>query len=140
MKSIGLARLGRDAEVRSLPSSGDKVANLSLAVTYYGQKDERGNLPTQWIEASLWGKQAEALAPYLKKGTVHCFALSDIHIEQFEGRNGTGHKLVARCDSVELGLRQGDGNSSPSPAPTAGRSPSPAPAPRSNIPDDDIPF
>lgn len=146
MKSIGLARLGRDAEIRRLPD-GTAVANLSLAVTVY-DKDAEHNRGTQWIDGSLWGKQAEALAQYLRKGTVHCFTLSDVRIETFEGRDGTGHKLVARVDSVELGPRQdgagaGGGGSAPAPA---SRSPAPAPAPARRAPggfddmDDDIPF
>ena len=104
MKTIGLARLGKDAEVRFTPS-GEAVTNLSLAVNY-GKRGDDGNRPTQWIDASLWGKQAEALAPFLVRGSVHCFALSDIHIEKFQGKDGEGHKLVARVDSVELGPRQ----------------------------------
>jgi single-strand DNA-binding protein len=103
MKTIGLARLGRDAELRYTPS-GEAVCNLSLAVNY-GKKGQDGNRPTQWIEGSLWGKQAEALAPFLVKGSVHCFALADLHIEEFQGKNGPGVKLVARVEGVELGPR-----------------------------------
>lgn len=143
MKTIGLARLGRDAELRRTPG-GDAVCNLSLAVNY-GMKSQDGNRPTQWIDASLWGKQAEALAPYLLKGTVHCFALSDVHIETYEGQNGPGHKLAARVDSVELGPRQ-DGGSAPAAAPRpaggqAQRSAASAPASKGfDDIDDDIPF
>ena len=103
MKMMGLARLGRDAELRFTPA-GDAVCNLSLAVAY-GKKGNDGNRPTQWIDASLWGSQAQALAPFLTKGSVHCFYLSDVHIEAFQGQNGPGHKMAARVDSVELGPR-----------------------------------
>ena len=103
MKMMGLARLGRDAELRFTPA-GDAVCNLSLAVAY-GKKGNDGNRPTQWIDASLWGSQAQALAPFLTKGSVHCFYLSDVHIESFQGQNGPGHKMAARVDSVELGPR-----------------------------------
>ena len=146
MKTIGLARLGRDAELRRTPG-GDAVVNLSLAVNY-GQKGQDGNRPTQWIDASLWGKAAEALAPYLVKGSVHCFTLSDLHTETYQGRNGEGTKLVARVDSVELGPRVGDGQAAggtraPAPEPAA-RPPAAAPAPRPaggfDDMDDDIPF
>lgn len=106
MKTIGLARLGKDAEVRYAPS-GDAVANLSLAFNY-GKADSDGKRPTQWINASLWGKRAESLAPYLTKGSLHCFTLSEIHIEAFEGQNGTFHNLVARVDDVQLGPKSGD--------------------------------
>ena len=57
----------------------------------------------------MWGKQAESLAEYMRKGSMHCFTLSDIHIETYQGQNGEGHKLVARVDSVELGPRQDAG-------------------------------
>ena len=111
MKTIGLARLGRDAEVRYTPG-GEAVANLSPAVPY-GKKDGEGNRPTQWVDASLWGKQAEALAPYLLKGSVHCFTLSDIHIETYpKNGGGEGTKLVARVDGVELGPRVGGNDNS----------------------------
>lgn len=144
MKTIGLARLGRDAELRYTPD-GTAVANLSLAVNY-GQKGQDGNRPTQWIDASMWGKQAESLAQYMVKGSVHCFTLSEIHIEEYDGRNGRGHKLVARVDGVELGPRvdgAGQGaqrSAAPAPAPR----PASAPAPRQQSGfadmDDDIPF
>lgn len=144
MKTIGLARLGRAAEIRYLPD-GTAVANLSLAVNY-GQKGNDGSRPTQWIDASMWGKQAESLAQFMTKGSVHCFALSDLHLEEYEGRNGKGVKLVARVDSVELGPRVGgqdDQGGAPAgrPAPAAGAAPRPAPRPAPNFDDDsDIPF
>lgn len=104
MKTIGLARLGRDAEVK-YTQGGDAVCSLSLAVSY-GKKGEDGNRPTQWIDAALWGKQAEALAPYLLKGTVHCFTLSDLRLETYQAKDGTtGTKIAARVDNVELGPR-----------------------------------
>lgn len=121
MKAFGLARLGRDAEIRRTPN-GDAVCNLSLAFSY-GQRDSEGHRPTQWVDASMWGKQAEALQPFMLKGSVHCFTLSDIHIETYQGQNGEGHKLVGRVDSVELGPRADNGGQQ-------SRAPSPAPAPR----------
>jgi single-strand DNA-binding protein len=111
MKLIGLARLGRDAEVRFTPS-GDAVAGLSLAVNY-GKRDADGNQPTQWINASLWGKRAESLAQYLTKGSVHCFTLSEVHIEQREGNDGKSYtNLVARVDDVQLGPRVSESSGS----------------------------
>lgn len=107
MKMIGLGRLGRDAEVRYTPG-GDAVCNLSLAYVCGRKKEGDQYPPSQWVDASLWGKQAEALAPYLTKGSVHCFALADLRIETYQGQNGEGHKLVARVESVELGPRSGD--------------------------------
>ena len=100
MQIIGVARLGRDAEVRYTPD-GTAVANLNMAFNY-GRKDGEGKRPTQWVEGSLWGKLAEALADYLVKGQQISVTMEDPHIEEYEGRNGTGTKLVARVLSVEL--------------------------------------
>lgn len=52
----GLARLGADADLR-YTQGGEPVATLRLAFNY-GQKDSSGSKPTQWIEASLFGKRA----------------------------------------------------------------------------------
>lgn len=142
MKHIGMARLGRDAEVRYLPD-GTAVANLSLAVTVY-DKNADNNRGTQWYDASLWGKQAESLAQYMVKGSLHCFTLSDVRLEEWEHNGKSGVKMVARVDSVELGPRQGDAAApAPRPAPSP-RSSSPEPAPKAqggfdNM-EDDIPF
>jgi single-strand DNA-binding protein len=148
-KMYGLMRLGRDAEVKTLPS-GKQVANLSLAYNY-GQK-EGDAYPTQWIDAAFWGDRAEKLAPYLIKGSLHCFTLGDVHIEEYEKDGYAAFKLAARVDDVELGPKRegGGGDAAPqrrsaSPAPR----PAPAPAPRAaqarsgngfDDMDDDIPF
>ncbi len=104
MKSSGLFRVGRDAELRYLPN-GDAVSNVSLAFNY-GKKGEDGSRPTQWIEGSIFGKRAETLAPMLLKGSQHCFFLSDCHLETYEGKNGAGTKMVGRIDDVQLTARQ----------------------------------
>jgi single-strand DNA-binding protein len=148
MKHIGMARLGRDAEMRYTPS-GDAVANLSLAVTIFDKTAEH-NRGTQWIDASLWGKQAEALVQYMVKGSLHCFTLSDLRLETYQKTGGgEGSKITARVDSVELGPRQ-DSGSVPAerqapPARQNGTGPAtprPAPRPAPNFSDDtdDIPF
>lgn len=100
MKAFALARIGRDVEVRQTPS-GESVVNLSLAINY-GRKGQDGKRPTQWVEGSFWGKRAEALAPYLLKGSQISVTLEDVHIETYAGKTGEGHKLVARVFDVEL--------------------------------------
>lgn len=118
MIANGLARIGRDVELRYLPA-GDVVANLSLAFTY-GRKDNEGKRPTQWVEVSIWGKRAEALAPYLLKGGQVSVTLEDVCIETFQGKNGEGHKLTGRVLAIDLvpsGNKSND--AAPRPAPSA---------------------
>lgn len=140
-KQIGNYRVGRDAELRTLPD-GTPVANISLAYNY-GKAGQDGKRTTQWIDATMWGKRAETLAPYLLKGSMHCFTLDEMHIQSFTRQDGTqGHKLVARVLDVELGSRPEGQASAPAPAPAP--RPAPAPAPRATSGfddmDDDIPF
>ncbi len=96
MKVFGLARIGRDFEVRS--AGGESVGDLSLAFT----RRVKGEKLTDWVDATLWGKRCDALAPYLKKGGMVAVTLDDLHIETYQGKNGEGHKLAARVIDIEL--------------------------------------
>jgi len=104
VKAHGLARLGRDAEVRYTPN-GKTVASLSLAFDVRGKG---GDKETTWVDASMWGERAESLAPYLLKGTMHMFDLSDVRIETWESDRGSGSKIVANVVDVTLGPKRGD--------------------------------
>lgn len=139
MKAFGLARLGRDAEIRTT-SQGESVATLALAFSY-GRKGSDGNRPTQWVDAALWGKRAEALAPYLLKGGLVSVSLEDVHIETFDGKNGPGHKLAARVVDVELASPKPAG-AAPAPRPAHAPRPAPAPSGGHGFEDmsDDVPF
>lgn len=138
MNAYGLARLGRDAEVRQV---GDTVvATLALAFT----RRVKGEKLTQWVDGALWGKRAEALAPYLLKGGLVAVTLEDMHIETYTSAKGEGHRLAARVIDVELAGGGEPRTAAPSAAPRAAPAPRPAPAPSGghgfeNM-DDDIPF
>lgn len=141
MITTGLARIGKDAELR-YTSGNEPVCNISLAYNY-GRKGDDGKRPTQWVEAQLWGKRAETLAPWLLKGKQVDVVIEEPHIETFEGKNGTGYKLVGRVLSIEFasdGQRQ-EGQQQPAPQRQA-----PASKPQQNSGggfgdfDDDIPF
>lgn len=142
MQLIGLARLGRDAEARTV---GDNVvANLSLAFDYYDPKAEKKR-STTWIDAALWGKQATSLEQYLTKGAQVCVTVDDLHMETFQGRNGDGTKLVGRVTAIKLaGSRQDGQQAAPAAAPAA-QPQRQAPAPQRQAPafdddDSDVPF
>ena len=154
MQAFGLARLGRDAELRTT-GNGEQVANLSLAFTF-GRKGTDGKRPTQWVEASLWGPQAAALAPYLLRGSSISVTLRDVCTETFNRADGSpGFKMVGTVLHVDLAERApAPQDHAPAPAAQpARRPPAPAPAPRAPAPpprsntgsgfddmDDDIPF
>lgn len=100
MKAHGLARLGNDAQLR-YTSNNDPVVSLSLAFSY-GKKGADGKRPTQWVDASMFGKRAESLSQYLVKGSQIVAYLEDVHIETYEGKNGQGTKLAGRLTDLEL--------------------------------------
>lgn len=89
-KVILVGNLGRDPEMRYMPS-GDAVANFSVATTdtwkdKNGQKQER----TEWHRISMFGKLAEIAGEYLKKG-------SSVYVEgRLQTREWTDKEGVAR--------------------------------------------
>jgi single-strand DNA-binding protein len=69
-KVILVGRLGKDPELRSIPS-GTSVAKFSLATDERftdkaGEKQER----TEWHNVVVWGKLAEICGQYLRKGKL----------------------------------------------------------------------
>lgn len=129
---FGTFRVGKDAELRKTPN-GDSVINLALACNY-GRKGTDGKKPTQWLDASLWGKQAEALEQYLVKGKQVSVVAEDPHMETYETQDGQRSKLVARITSIEL-----IGSKTEEVAPKPPPKPEPPPSNFDDM-DSDIPF
>jgi len=69
-KSMLIGRLGKDPEIKQL-ESGSKVASFSLA-TDASYKDKQGNKvdKTDWTNVVYFGKQAELIERYVKKGSM----------------------------------------------------------------------
>jgi single-strand DNA-binding protein len=108
--------LGRDPEVRYTPN-GTAIARFSLAsnerwTDQQGQQQER----TVWWRVSVWGKKAEDISQYLKKGSqVFIEGRMDADPETggprlWTGRDGKTHasyEIIAR--TVEFTGRRGGG-------------------------------
>ena len=64
-----IGRLGNEPEVRTF-DSGKKMATFSLATneTYRNNKGEKIT-DTQWHNIVVWGKKADIVEDYLKKGS-----------------------------------------------------------------------
>ena len=140
-KVILVGNLGRDAELRYTPG-GAAVAKVSLATTETwndksGQKQER----TEWHNSDIWGKQAETLTEYLRKGK-QVYVEGRLQTDEYTDKEGVKRKSTkVRGDRIVLlggpGGRGGGGyarEESP-----AGHAPS-AEAPSEPLTDDDIPF
>jgi single-strand DNA-binding protein len=91
--------LGRDPEFQTT-QSGQMVAKFSLAVRQpkKGGQDQ----PAFWVKVEVWGKQAEYVANYLKKGASVCVT-GQVAEEQWNDKQ-TGElkkAVVIRNASVE---------------------------------------
>ncbi|HXA17139.1 MAG TPA: single-stranded DNA-binding protein [Thermoanaerobaculia bacterium] len=87
---ILVGRLGKDPEIRSIPS-GTSVAKFSLATDERftdknGEKQER----TEWHNVVAWGKLAEICGQYLRKGKL-VFIEGSIRTESWDDKE-TGVK------------------------------------------------
>lgn len=125
--------LGRDCETRYLPN-GDAVVSFSVGVKAgYGDK-----ATTTWARCSMFGKRADAVAPYLLKGQLVGVSgeLSEREWNDKDGQKRTSMEVRVN-DLTLLGKR--DGAAAPQPARQQPARP-PAPAPAGGYEDDDIPF
>lgn len=133
-----LCRIGNTPEIRHTPN-GDAVLNLSLAYSY-GRKGEDGKRQTQWLDASLWGKQAEAVQQYLHKGDQISVSIDDLHIETYPKKDGTeGFKLAGRVASFDFVGSKREEAAAPAEQQPAPSKPKPASS-FDNFDDDLIPF
>ena len=66
-----IGRLGKDPEVRYTPQ-GDAVCNFSVATTEKWKDKASGEVQeeTTWHRVSAWGRQAEIVGEYLKRGSL----------------------------------------------------------------------
>lgn len=69
-KVIIVGNLGRDPEVRYLPS-GDAIANIAVATSYKSKDRNTGEQKelTEWHRITFFGRLAEIVGQYLKKGS-----------------------------------------------------------------------
>lgn len=87
-----MGNLTRDPELRYTPA-GMGVASFGLAVnTPIGKKDENGNRKTEtlFVDVVAFGKQAEVVAEYLKKGRP-VFIEGRLTFRTWEDTNGNKH-------------------------------------------------
>jgi len=137
-KAILLGRLGKDPELRYTPS-GKAVASFSLATSerWTGQ-DGQKNESTTWHNIVAWGKQAELIKEYLRKGR-EVYIEGRIDNRSYEKKDGSGKGYISEVivQNFQFVGSRGDSQGGPEPsAPPAGE----APTGTSTSDDDDLPF
>ena len=88
-KVIIVGNLGADPEVRYLPS-GDAVANIRLATTdrYKDKASGESKEATEWHRVSFFGRLAEIVSEYLKKGSS-VYIEGRIRTRKWQAQDGT---------------------------------------------------
>jgi single-strand DNA-binding protein len=112
-KVLLMGNLGKDPELRYTPG-GQPVANFPLATTERwsdknGQRQER----TEWHTIVVWGKQAEMVNQYLKKGRS-AFIEGRIQTRSWDDKDGNKkYKTEIVANQVQfIGSAGGQANAS----------------------------
>ena len=147
-KVIIVGNLGRDPETRYLPS-GEAVTNISVATTETWKDKASGEKKeaTEWHRISAFGKLAEIMGEYLKKGS-QVYIEGQLRTRKYQDKE-TGkdrYSTEIRADVMQmLGSRAGAGEPRVEPAPKGDAAAKPLaaakkPAGKFDDMEDDIPF
>ena len=87
-KAIILGYLGADPDVKTLPS-GDMVANFSMATSESWRDKRTSEIKerTEWHNITVYGKTAETIQKYAKKGT-QAYVEGSIRSNKYQDKNG----------------------------------------------------
>ncbi|AET95458.1 single-stranded DNA-binding protein (plasmid) [Burkholderia sp. SFA1] len=113
-KVILVGNLGADPEVRYLPS-GDAVANIRLATTDRYKDKQSGEMrdATEWHRVSFFGRLAEIVSEYLKKGSS-VYIEGRIRTRKYQAQDGSDRystEIVAEQMQMLGGRGEGGGHS-----------------------------
>ncbi|PIQ52033.1 MAG: single-stranded DNA-binding protein [Comamonadaceae bacterium CG12_big_fil_rev_8_21_14_0_65_59_15] len=167
-KVILLGNLGRDPEVRYMPS-GDPIANVTIATSHrYKNKAGEPIEETEWHRVVFFGRLAEIVSQYLKKGNP-VYVEGRIRTKKYTDKDGIERystEIIA-SEMQLLGSREGRGEPAPAdddsaygrastasrpaapayapavapaPAPVSAQTPAARPGSGFDVMDDDIPF
>ncbi len=108
-KVMVIGNLGADPVIRTLPNSGQNVANFSLATTErFTDRDGAKQQRTEWLRVVAFGRLADTCERFLSKGR-QVYVEGRLTTRQYEAKNGSGKRyrteIVARHIRF-LGKRQ----------------------------------
>lgn len=99
-KVILVGRLTRDPEVRTMPT-GNTVASFTLAINR-NFKNKEGNIDADFINVSVFGRQAENVGKYVTKGS-QLGVDGRIQTRSYDAQDGTKRYVTeVIAESVEF--------------------------------------
>ena len=148
-KAILIGRVGKDPELRRM-QNGDAIASLSLATSETWKDKATGEKreATEWHRVVFYGRQAEVVAEYGKKGAM-IYVEGQLKTRKWTDKDGVERyttevqgrelKLLARPNDGSQGQQRAAAPAAQQQAAPAARSGG-APASMGADMDDDIPF
>ena len=111
--------LGKDPDVRFF-EDGKAVANFSIAINGRGDS-------TLWMPVKVWGKQAQVISDYVKKGS-QIIVSGELENETWQKEGQERSRMVLNCRNFSLigGKKSEGGSSGGGRPPAATRSSRPA--------------
>jgi len=108
-KVMIIGNLGRDPEVRTIPS-GTAVAEFSVATTRkWNDRDGNRKEDTEWHNVKCWGKQAEIAGQYLHKGKqVYVEGRLETRSWEDKTHGDKRYRTEIICDNFQMLGRRGD--------------------------------
>ena len=97
-RHIVIGRLGQDPEVRYF-ESGSCVVKFSMAYDEYKGKDK--DSVTHWLNFEAWGKTAEVVANYCKKGSQLAVE-GEVITSTYEKDGATRKNVFTKVSKVHL--------------------------------------
>lgn len=85
-KAMIIGRLGSNPEVKTI-STGNTVANFSIATSENWVKDGEKQERTEWHRITVWGKMADICGKYLSKGSS-VYVEGRIQTRSWEDKDG----------------------------------------------------
>ncbi len=147
-KALIFGNLTRDPELRALPS-GMNVCSFSIATNrVFKDRDGKNQEQTDFHNIVVFGRQADTVAQYLKKGSS-AFIEGRIQTRSWEKDGEKKYRTEIVADRVQFGPRstgsgqarsKNDDGGQAAPREDEGSSPAGIDYPKDDINPDDIPF
>jgi single-strand DNA-binding protein len=111
----GTGNVARDAELKNI--NGQSLLSFVVANSIgFGDKKT-----TLWLDCSLWGKRAESVAAFVKKGQS-VFVSGELTTREYQAKDGSGTKTTLSINITVLdlvGKKSDNPQPQPAPAPVA---------------------
>ena len=110
-KVVLIGRLTKDPELKFTPGNGTAVTSITLAVDKYNSATKQRE--ADFISITIWGKQAEATANYMTKGSLMAIS-GRIQTRTYDDKEGN-KRYVTEVVANETSFLSSKGNGASGP-------------------------